>query len=90
MYKCEICGKEFDTIPARNKCEAECLKIQESVRKAEQLAKYEEERKADAEKVEQLRLRAIDAVTEYEEAKATYDQKYKGRRTIEIPTWVWW
>lgn len=92
-YKCALCGKEFDSISDRNKCEAECLKIADSALKAERLAKYEEERKQLRDKVDKLRLKANAAVREYEEAKLTYNKKYSGKSAVysaELPAWIWW
>ena len=41
QYKCGICGKVYDSIAERTKCETECLKRQE-----EEVKKAAEEKKA--------------------------------------------
>lgn len=43
MYKCEICGKEYKTIPERAKCEAACVKkLEEDAKRAAEAKKKEE------------------------------------------------
>lgn len=46
MYKCGICGKVYDTIAERMKCERTCLDKQEIEAKKAALEKKKEEQKA--------------------------------------------
>ena len=50
VYRCAICGKSYDTIEERNKCEAKCLADRaaaERKRKEEELRKTKETRKKE-------------------------------------------
>lgn len=46
VYKCGICGKEYETIVGRSKCEAACI-----IKQKENMAKAEEAKKAAEQEV---------------------------------------
>lgn len=50
MFKCGICGKEWNTVEERSKCEVDCLRTQILKQEEEKKRKAEEERK-EAEKL---------------------------------------
>lgn len=79
MYKCAICGKEYENIAERAKCEAECLKIQESEKAAKKMAeakeKREAERVASIEKLRAMKKECEALRTAEEEAHSKYVQK---------------
>lgn len=53
IYKCAICGKEYETIEDRSKCEIACIEKVKAKAEAEKKKRLEEEknvRKADIEK----------------------------------------
>ena len=61
-YKCAICGKEFDNIQDRAKCELACLKEQEEEKKKKEHAARKKE--------------VDEAVARAEELKRKYIQDY--------------
>lgn len=68
-YKCAICGKEFDNIQDRAKCELTCLKKQEEDKKLAAEKKKKEEHDARKKEVDE-------AVARAEELKRKYIQDY--------------
>lgn len=73
-YKCEICGKTYDTVSGRAACEARCLKEQKEANE-KMLAQREQQEKEDARKEIDA---SIDATTKLL-------KKYKERFGEEAP-----
>ena len=77
MYKCEICGKEYKTIPERAKCEAACVKKLEEDAKRVAEAKKKAEHDARRTEVDKAIDKASKLLNEYIKDYGTY--KYNGR-----------
>lgn len=77
MYKCEICGKEYKTIPERAKCEAACVKKLEEDAKRAAEAKKKAEHDARRTEVDKAINKASKLLNEYIKDYGTY--KYNGR-----------
>lgn len=77
MYKCEICGKEYKTIPERAKCEAACVKKLEEDAKRAAEAKKKEEHDARRAEVDMAIDKASKLLNEYMKDYGAY--KYNGQ-----------
>ena len=71
MYTCAICGKEYDTIEARAKCESKCLADEKKKAEAMKAKKKIEER-------ERYKKTVLDALNSAEEALKVYFSEYEG------------
>lgn len=85
MYKCAICGKEYETIAERSECETKCLKLKAGMEAAKKLAEKKSKKKAAKEKLNQLeeKLRAMEE--EYMKELDTYDKEFNSEEDCE---WV--
>lgn len=83
VYKCELCGKEYDSIDAAQACEEACLntKKQETLTKEQaelELKKEEDELGLLFKKVAQARLKMEEAQRDFDIRKYELRKKYPG------------
>lgn len=85
MYKCAICGKEYETISERSECETKCLKLKAEMEAAKKLAEKKSKKKASKDKLNQLeeKLRAME--DEYMKELDKYDKEFNSEEDCE---WV--
>lgn len=76
MFKCGICGKEWNTVEERSKCEFECLKTQAAKKEEEKKRKAEVERKEFKDKIDKLYNVYEEAKNNFSDACKTYQEKY--------------
>lgn len=77
MFKCGICGKEWNTVEERSKCEFECLKAQTVKKEEEKKQKAEAERKELEKIIDQLHEECGAAYKAYASHVNKYHQTYK-------------
>lgn len=65
IYKCGVCGKAYDSIEDRAKCEMACLKKQEEERKLAAEKKKKEEKAARKKEVDDAIKHAQDLINKY-------------------------
>lgn len=75
MFKCGICGKEFETVNERATHELECVAKEAEKERAELAKKNNEATKAAYEGVKL-------AWNNYQGVKADYERKYGGRTNV--------
>lgn len=80
MFKCSICGKEYDTPVGRAKCEIECDKANKAKAEAERQEKLKAEQKARADEVEKAYAEYVEtcksAKEKFENIRKKYNEDY--------------
>lgn len=75
QYKCGVCGRIYDSISERAKCELECLKLKEEEDKKAAEEKKKNEQKARRKEVDDAMKKAQDLMSKYIEDYGIYDYK---------------
>ena len=82
MYKCAVCGEEYDSIAQRTNCEQACLKRQAEDEKKAAEAKKNAERAADYKEASNAIDNAWNLVNKCIEKHGTF--KYEGKMTNSL------
>lgn len=78
QWKCGICGKIFDEIKERNKCEMACIKQQEEeAKKAAELQQKKQKAARQAE-TDELVKKAIDSIKAFQKDYGYYELNSSG------------
>lgn len=77
MYKCAICGKIHETIPARIRCETDCYHRQELEAKKAEEAKKKEEQAARKKEVDEAFDKAMKLKEAYLKDYNNYVYEYR-------------
>lgn len=90
IYKCEICGKEFDSVLDRANCEIECSrKAEEDAKKVAEAKKKEEQFDRKAE-IDEAFENLYKLITEYVKDYGHYEYSDGGECTnFYWPTRLW-
>lgn len=72
MYKCEICGKEYETIKERNMCEAQCLQKYQDQIEQERKIKLQKEQQHRYEEVAAAEQHYLDLIQQYQRDYGRY------------------
>lgn len=87
MYKCEICGKEWQSIAERAKCETACAKrLQDEAKKAEE-AKKQAEKNSRKDEVTQAIEHAAELLNKYINDYGSYS--YDGKKLKDTSEFFW-
>ena len=94
LYKCEICGQEYESIQDRANCEMACVKKQQEEEKAAIKAKKKAEQEARQNEASAALDNAYALVGKYVEdyGHFTYNGKYKGLDMLNMdffPSKLW-
>lgn len=53
VYKCALCGQEFETVEERARCEVDCIHDRREAERAKKMNEYLEAKNASAAKIEE-------------------------------------